>query len=204
MGDILEAIKNAMNSSDRETQIHISNEIKKCLHDNGPFSSEPVDCIIWVPIESISANDYNPNSVAPPEMKLLAHSISADGYTQPIVTYHRDGGREIVDGFHRNRVAREFKGVRDRVDGFLPVTTIRADREDRENRIASTIRHNRARGKHKIESMSDIVMELSRRNWSDERIAKEIGMDNDEVLRLRQITSLSDMFSDRDFSEAWE
>lgn len=86
----------------------------------------------------------------------------------------------------------------------MPVVVINNDREDKGDRIASTIRHNRARGKHRVEAMSDIVIELKRRNWSDSKIAKELGMDADEVLRLTQITGLAEMFADKDFSQAWE
>lgn len=138
-------------------------------------------------------------------MELLRHSIDADGYTQPIVTFKReDEIREVVDGFHRNRVARECESVSQRVNGYLPVVTINQSREDRGDRIAATIRHNRARGRHRIEAMSDIVIELKRRFWTDEKIGRELGMDADEVLRLTQITGLAEMFKDREFSEAWE
>ena len=185
-------------------QIVVSNKIKQRLHEIGPFAHEPVDCVLWMPIDSIIANDYNPNTVAPPEMRLLEHSIESDGYTQPIVTFLEKGRREVVDGFHRNRVARESKTIAERVHGFLPVTTINQDRASRPDRIASTIRHNRARGKHGIDPMSEIVLELSRRNWSDQKIARELGMDADEVLRLKQITGLQEAFKDREFSQAWE
>ncbi len=152
----------------------------------------------------MTANDYNPNSVAPPEMKLLEHSITADGYTQPIVSWDRADGFEVVDGFHRHRVGRESKTVSARIHGYLPVVVINQDREDKGDRIASTIRHNRARGKHQVEAMSDIVIELKRRNWSDEKIGRELGMDPDEVLRLCQITGLAEAFADQQFSGAWE
>src|SRR5690606_27736135 len=115
-----------------------------------------------------------------------------------------DGTREVIDGFHRHRVGKECPDIQKRVQGYLPVVTIRQDREDRSDRIASTIRHNRARGKHRIDAMSEIVVELKRRNWSDERVARELGMDADEVLRLCQITGLSELFSDEEFSRAWE
>ncbi len=187
-----------------EEQISISNEIKIMLHNLGPFKNEPVDCVLWVKNDTVSANDYNPNTVAPPEMELLAHSIGEDGYTQPIVSWAHDDTREVVDGFHRHRVGKERADIAKRVHGHLPVVTINAGRADLTDRMASTIRHNRARGKHKIEAMSDIVIELSRRNWSDERIAKNLGMEPDEVLRLKQISGLAEMFSDQDFSEAWD
>lgn len=179
------------------------NEIKRMLHAVSPMKSEPVDCVLWVPCDSVSANDYNPNSVAPPEMKLLEVSIGEDGYTQPIVTYREEQGRVVVDGFHRNRVGKECEAIRLRVHGMLPVVTINEDRTDKGDRIAATIRHNRARGKHKVSAMSDIVVELKRRNWSDEKIGRELGMDPDEVLRLTQISGLAEMFADREFSEAW-
>jgi len=180
------------------------NELKKKLHELSPLKNEPVDCVLWVPNEGIYANDYNPNSVAPPEMELLRLSISSDGYTQPIVTMIGEAGREVIDGFHRNRVGRECDDVRERVKGFLPVVTIREDRTDKADRMAATVRHNRARGKHSVTAMSDIVVELKRRNWSDDKIGKHLGMDADEVLRLAQITGLADIFKDKEFSQAWE
>lgn len=189
---------------DDDDRVEAINTIKIMLHDVSPFHSEPVDCVLWVPADHIQANDYNPNKVAPPEMRLLELSISEDGYTQPIVTWKVDGHREVVDGFHRNRVGKECKLVRQRVHGYLPVTTINDDRSDKGDRIASTIRHNRARGKHQVQGMSDIVLELKRRNWTDEKICKQLGMDPDEVLRLTQIQGLAEMFSDHEFSEAWE
>lgn len=186
-------------------RIEAINAVKVALHEISPFHGEPVDCVLWVPGEYVEANDYNPNVVATPEMKLLEHSIASDGYTQPIVTYPReDGRREVVDGFHRNRVGKESKIVRGRLRGYLPVTTIRGDRVNREDRIAATIRHNRARGRHTVDNMSEIVVELSRRNWSDEKIGRELGMEPDEVLRLKQISGLAEVFADREFSEAWE
>lgn len=180
------------------------NEIRLALHSISPFASEPVDCVVWVKNDSVIANDYNPNSVAPPEMKLLEHSITEDGYTQPIVAWRREDDYEVVDGFHRNRVGRECEAVQKRVHGYLPLAVINDSREDKGDRIAATIRHNRARGKHRIDSMSDIIVELKRRNWSDEKIGRELGMDPDEILRLAQISGLSEMFADRQFSQAWE
>lgn len=186
-----------------DERIAVLNEIRQALHEVSPLSSEPVDCVLWVPIDTVEANDYNPNVVAPPEMRLLELSIEADGFTQPVVTFPTNGHREVVDGFHRNLVAQRGK-VHARLQGYLPVTTIRSDRQSREDRIAATIRHNRARGQHQISDMSEIVVELSRRNWSDERIGRELGMDPDEVLRLKQISGLAEMFADEEFSEAWE
>ena len=187
-----------------DERIAAINEIRAALHELSPFSKEPVDFVRWVASENIAANDYNPNSVAPPEMELLRTSISADGYTQPIVAHDEGDKYVVIDGFHRNRVGKECLDVRERIYGYLPVVQIRADATDRNHRMASTIRHNRARGKHKVEAMSEIVIELKRRNWSDARICKELGMDRDEVLRLCQISGLSEIFAGQEFSKAWE
>jgi hypothetical protein len=180
------------------------NALRRLIADHSPFKDEPVDFVEWVSSDSVHANDYNPNSVAPPEMELLRLSITADGYTQPIVTMPNDEGREVIDGFHRNRVGKECDDVRQRTRGYLPVVSIREDRTGKGDRIAATIRHNRARGKHRVDAMSDIVIELKRRNWSETRIAKELGMEPDEVLRLCQISGIAELFSDDEFSLAWD
>lgn len=181
------------------------NTVREWLHAISPFNTEPVDFVKWVKSADVHANDYNPNSVAPPEMELLHKSIQADGYTQPIVSMPDPDGRyEVIDGFHRHRVGKECADIQSRVHGYLPLVQIRQSQQDRNDRMAATIRHNRARGKHKVESMSEIVVELKRRFWSDEKIASELGMEPDEVLRLQQITGLSGLFGDREFSEAWE
>lgn len=202
--EIVGAVARELEHMSLGQKVEFLNTLKRGIHELSPFSTEPVDCVLWVPADEVRANDYNPNSVAPPEMKLLARSIQADGYTQPIVAWPAGEGFEVVDGFHRNRVGKEVSAVRKRVQGYLPVTVMRDDRTGRNDRIAATIRHNRARGKHKVEAMSDIVVELKRRNWTDERIGNELGMDPDEVLRLCQITGLAELFADQDFSSAWE
>lgn len=189
---------------DTEQKIEAVNLIRLKLKEHSPFKSEPVDCVLWVKQEEVGANDYNPNKVAPPEMELLKLSILNDGYTQPIVAWDVEGKKEVIDGFHRNRVGKECKEVRDRIHGYLPIVTINDSQTEKNNRIASTIRHNRARGKHQVEAMSDIVLELKNRNWTNQRICKELGMDEDEVLRLCQITGLEEMFKDEDFSKSWE
>jgi ParB-like chromosome segregation protein Spo0J len=187
-----------------DQQVAVLNDARQQMHDAGPFRREPVDCVLWVKGDEVYANDYNPNSVAPPEMELLRLSIQEDGYTQPIVSWLNEAFFEVVDGFHRNRVGRECPDVTERIHGYLPLTVVNNERTDRGDRIASTIRHNRARGKHAVVAMSDIVIELKRRNWSDTKIGKHLGMDPDEVLRLSQISGLAEMFQDRQFSEAWE
>jgi len=168
------------------------------------MAREPVDCVIWVPSGTVVANDYNPNAVALPEMDLLQLSIMADGYTQPIVAWRAGDGFEIVDGFHRGRVGKEVGAVIKRTQGHLPISIINTDRTSKEDRIAATIRHNRARGKHSVSAMSEIVVDLARRNWSDQRIATELGMEPDEVLRLKQVSGLAELFAGQEFSDAWE
>lgn len=199
------AVVNYLNAEDGlRAKVERLNALRRLIAKYSPFS-EPVDLVEWVLVDDVHANDYNPNSVAPPEMELLRLSIMADGYTQPIVTMaDPDGTREVIDGFHRHRVGKEMPDVRQRIHGYLPAVRIKEDRQGRNDRIASTIRHNRARGKHRVDAMSDIVVELKRRNWSEERIGKELGMDPDEVLRLCQVSGLADLFSDEDFSASWD
>jgi hypothetical protein len=139
-------------------------------------------------------------------MELLEVSIMNDGYTQPIVAWNNPEKEkiEVIDGFHRNRVGKESKIVSKRVMGYLPIVDIRKEQSGKNDRIASTIRHNRARGKHQVNAMSEIVIELKNRNWSNSRISKQLGMDEEEVLRLCQISGLEHLFTDKDFSNAWE
>lgn len=191
------------NLNESEMVINL-NDIREELHKISPFKNEPVDFVKWVKADKVQANDYNPNSVAPPEMQLLEISIINDGYTQPIVTWPLDDKIEVIDGFHRNRVGKESKEVSARIKGYLPTVTIKKEREGKGDRMASTIRHNRARGKHAVSAMSDIVLELKKRNWSESRIGKELGMDEDEILRLCQISGLAEAFENDDFSKAWE
>lgn len=202
---LADQIRRALHSMSMEDRVTAINSLREAIHECSPFRTEPVDFVRWVKNPLVHSNDYNPNSVAPPEMELLHRSIQADGYTQPIVSMaDPDGTFEVIDGFHRHRVGKECADIQSRVHGYLPLVQIRESQQDKNDRMAATIRHNRARGKHKVESMSEIVVELKRRFWSDEKIAKELGMESDEVLRLQQITGLSGLFSDREFSEAWE
>lgn len=158
----------------------------------------PVLNVKMVPIDKVVANDYNPNKVATPEMELLKHSIEEDGYTQPIVTYYDDENDQyiVVDGFHRYRCAKEFFDLTE-----VPIVTID---KDLNNRMASTIRHNRARGTHQIIDMSKIVLDLTKNGWSEEQISKHLGMELDEIIRLKQISGLKEAFADHVFSRSWE
>ena len=204
MDDLKKQITELLSGLELSEKINAINEIRECIHEQSPFKNEPVDYVKWVLAENVVANDYNPNKVAPPEMELLEISIMNDGYTQPVVTFPNNGKIEVVDGFHRTRVSKESKIVRQRVMGYTPTVIIRKEQSDKNDRIASTIRHNRARGKHQVDAMSEIILELKNRNWKNERIARELGMDEEEILRLCQITGLQDIFKDDDFSKSWE
>ncbi len=162
----------------------------------------PVYGVIAVPIEKIVPNTYNPNAVAPPELKLLYDSIREDGYTMPIVCYHDKTKDEyvIVDGFHRYRIMLEYRDIYEREGGMLPVSVID---KPIDSRMASTIRHNRARGNHDVDLMSNIIKELHELGRSDAWISRHLGMDRDEILRLKQITGLASLFAEADFSRAW-
>ncbi|EED0594683.1 ParB N-terminal domain-containing protein [Escherichia coli] len=185
-----------------EKTIQALNHLRCVLHEISPFAQEPVDCVLWVKADEIVANDYNPNVMAPSEKKLLKQSLEKDGFTQPIVVSEETSHYLVVDGFHRQLLGRRTVTGK-RLKGWLPVTCINPDRKGQTSRIAATIRHNRARGKHQITSMSDIVRDLSRLGWTDERIGTELGMDQDEVLRLKQISGLTELFQQTDFSPAW-
>lgn len=198
-------IHSLLSDKELKEKVELINQLREFIHELSPFKNEPVDFVKWVWNEDVTANDYNPNKVAPPEMELLEISIMNDGYTQPIVTWQNEdkGKIEVIDGFHRNRVGKESKIVRQRIQGFLPTVIIRKEQSGKNDRIASTIRHNRARGKHQVDAMSEIVIELKNRNWANSRIARELGMDEEEVLRLCQISGLENIFNDNDFSKAW-
>ena len=184
-----------------EEKIKAINEFRMAIHSVSPFRNEPVDCVLWIKNKHISPNDYNPNNVAPPEKKLLLKSIEADGFTQPIVvTQSSPEEYEIVDGFHRHELGKGKASLRYRLKGYLPITCLEGDRHDR---MAATIRHNRARGRHQIHAMSEIVRELALLGWEDAKIGNELGMDEDEVLRLKQINGLQELFASRRFSKAW-
>lgn len=189
-----------------DEKVSVINELRSAIHEISPFKNEPVDFVKWVKNTTVTQNDYNPNKVAPPEMKLLELSILNDGYTQPIVAWSDSdkGMVEVIDGFHRSRVGKESNVIKARVNGYLPIVDIRNEQSSKNDRMASTIRHNRARGKHQVDAMSSIVTELKNRNWRNARIAKELGMDEEEVLRLCQISGLEELFSDKDFSRSWE
>lgn len=198
---LLELKKEFNKIEDIDEKVKMINLIKLNIADMSPFQ-EPVDVVRWIKAEDVQANEYNPNKVASPEMKLLYTSIKLDGYTQPIVAYRLPNGKyEVVDGFHRNRVGKEYDDIKERLKGYLPIVVIDKPLDER---MGSTIRHNRARGTHQIRSMSDIVVELSKEGWTDEEICEKLGMELDEVIRLKQISGLKEAFSNHEFSKSWE
>ena len=185
---------------DIDEKITIINKVNVAISKCNPLS-EPICNVQYVKADQVHANEYNPNKVATPEMELLYNSILLDGYTQPIVAYKiNDNEYEIVDGFHRNRVGKEHKDINDRIHNYLPITIIDKPLDER---MGSTIRHNRARGSHQIRSMSEIVLDLSKSGWSDSEISEKLGMEMDEVLRLKQITGLKEAFQNHTFSKSW-
>lgn len=198
------AIARLAELDDEDVRLDAVNALRLALHEHSPLRSEPVDCVVWVRAEEVRANDYNPNVVAPPELRLLQRSIMADGYTQPIVVWPVEDGYEIVDGFHRHRVGKEVRAVSRRVRGRLPVTVINSDRTDRADRQAATVRHNRARGQHTVDGIAELVLDFARQGKTDRWIAEELEMDPDQVLRMKQTQGLAELFADEEFSEAWE
>jgi ParB-like chromosome segregation protein Spo0J len=165
--------------------------------------NDPVDNVIRVPLEKVQANDYNPNSVAARELELLHTSISHDGYTQPIVTIYDEKIDKyvIVDGFHRYFIMRQYKDIYEKNGGLVPIVVLKKDINDR---MASTVRHNRARGKHAVEGMANIVFNMLDNGWQDTDVCHELGMEHEELIRLKHITGFSKLFSDTEYRRAYE
>jgi ParB-like chromosome segregation protein Spo0J len=199
--ELREAIADLETDDDK---IESLNYVRSELHSVSPLKHHPVDYVFWAKSDKVEANEYNPNAVAPPEMQLLYESIANDGYTMPIVSFNDEKIIRIVDGFHRRETERRNADISESTHGYLPLTTIRNTQADSSNRMASTIRHNRARGSHNIELMSQIVSELVEMGKGDAWICKHIGMSVDELLRLKQITGLASLFLNKDFSQSWE
>jgi hypothetical protein len=186
---------------DVNKRVEILNYIRSQLHEVSPLKHHPVDFVAWESAKNVEANDYNPNRVATPEMDLLITSIEEDGYTMPVVTSPEEDIMRIVDGFHRRQSLLRSANIYASTMGYLPVTYIREQHRACSDRIATTIRHNRARGVHDIDLMSNIVKELTDLGRSTEWIVKHVGMDHDEILRLKQVTGLAALFADKEFSE---
>jgi len=201
---LIHDVENYLQSLSEDQRIEAINAFRQAIHELSPFREQPVDCVLWIKQDAITANDYNPNNVAPPEKRLLCKSLELDGFTQPIVvTENVPHHYEIVDGFHRHEIGTHRAALKRQLKGYLPVTCLRKERKDKIDRMAATIRHNRARGRHQINAMSEIVRELVLLGWDETKIGTELGMDSDEVLRLKQINGLLELFADRRFSEAW-
>jgi ParB-like chromosome segregation protein Spo0J len=201
---LINEIESYLQSLPEEERINAINAFRQAIHNNSPFREQPIDCVLWVKQDSITANDYNPNNVAPPEMRLLSTSLELDGFTQPIVVTEKEPQHyEIVDGFHRHEIGKNRAAMKRQLKGYQPIACLRKERQQKLDRIAATVRHNRARGRHQINAMSELVRELALLGWNDAKIGKELGMDDDEVLRLKQINGLLELFADRRYSEAW-
>ena len=199
-----DSLKNLLTKEiNAEDQISIIEEIKELLHDLSPLKEQPVNRIRWVLIDEVCPNDYNPNSVAKKEMGLLYTSIKHDGYTQPIVTIQdqKTGKYVIIDGFHRYYTAKTNADILERNKGYLPIVVLEKDINDR---MASTVRHNRARGMHSIAGMSSMVFTMLENGWSDKEICNELGMGVEELVKLKHITGFSKLFADAEYNKAWE
>jgi len=188
---------------DDDTKINVIESVKEVIDKYSPLNTQPVNRIRWVDVDMVQANDYNPNSVATIEMKLLYTSIKHDGYTQPIVTIFDKNINKyvIIDGFHRYFTCKSHDDIRERNHGKLPIVVLDKDINDR---MASTVRHNRARGKHSIKGMSSIVFGMLDNGWEDHDICEELGMEAEELLRLKHITGFSKLFADAEYKKAWE
>jgi ParB-like chromosome segregation protein Spo0J len=173
------------------------------MHDLSPNKSQPVDFVVWVPIDMVEPNDYNPNSVAQKEMQLLYTSIWNDGYTQPTVTIWDESKQKyvIVDGFHRYFTCKNNADIRERNHGMLPIVVIDKDINER---MAATVRHNRARGKHSVQGMSSMVFKLLDQGWKDEDICNQLGMEPEELLKLKYVTGFAKLFENTEYKQAWE
>jgi ParB-like chromosome segregation protein Spo0J len=201
MEQIKQLIKDKFNQcSDKELLL---NELKEFLHREISEIKQPIDFVRWIPIDKVQPNDYNPNSVAKVEMGLLYKSIKHDGYTQPIVTIYDETIDKyvIVDGFHRYFTAKSNSDILERTKGYLPCVVIEKDINER---MAATIRHNRARGSHSVAGMGSVVFEMLQNGWSDEEICNHLGMEPEEILKLKHITGFSKLFKDVEYNKSWQ
>ena len=205
---IISVLKEYLAKLNDEQKIEALNKIKISLHQISPFKNEPTDCVLWIKQQQVIANDYNPNVMSPTEKRLLETSLVKDGYTQPVVVLpiqqskNKPSQWQVVDGYHRYLLSKK-NSLNKRINGYLPITILDVESHTMADQTAATIRHNRARGQHQVAAMSDIVRDLSRLGWNDQKIGDELGMSQDEVLRLKQISGLAELFSEHDFSEAW-
>ncbi|HGN1968919.1 TPA: IbrB-like domain-containing protein [Proteus mirabilis] len=205
---IISVLKEYLAKLNDEQKIEALNKIKISLHQISPFKNEPTDCVLWIKQQQVITNDYNPNVMSPTEKRLLETSLVKDGYTQPVVVLpiqqskNKPSQWQVVDGYHRYLLSKK-NSLNKRINGYLPITILDVESHTMADQMAATIRHNRARGQHQVAAMSDIVRDLSRLGWNDQKIGDELGMSQDEVLRLKQISGLAELFSEHNFSEAW-
>jgi predicted transcriptional regulator len=200
---IIATIQDTLSTLQMNERVQYIEQIKQALHNSSPLALQPINLVRWVPIDKVQANDYNPNSVAGKEMGLLYTSIKHDGYTQPIVTIYDEKIDKyiIVDGFHRYFTCKTRKDILDRNLGLLPIVVLNSDIN---NRMASTVRHNRARGEHSLSGMSNMVYEMLKNGCQDHDICNELGMEPEELLKLKHITGFSKLFKDKEFTNAWK
>lgn len=192
----------AFNQSD--DKVKFIHELRGFIHKIlSPVSSQPIDFVRWVPIDKVQPNDYNPNSVAKIEMGLLYKSIKHDGYTQPVVTIYDEQQDKyiIVDGFHRYFTCKNNKDIYERNHGLLPIVVIEKDINER---MAATVRHNRARGAHSVSGMSNMVFQMLENGWKDEEICNHLGMEPEEILKLKHLTGFSKLFADAEYRKSWQ
>ncbi len=201
MENIKKAIKEAI--KDCKNRSKLLNDIREYLHKEISEVNQPIDLVKWVPIKDVQPNDYNPNSVAKVEMGLLYKSIKHDGYTQPIVTIYDEDIKKyvIVDGFHRYFTCLQNKDIQERNKGLLPIVVIEKDKNER---MAATVRHNRARGSHSISGMSSMVFDMLENGWTEEEICNHLGMEPEEVLKLKHITGFSKLFENVEYKKTWQ
>jgi ParB-like chromosome segregation protein Spo0J len=201
---VLSRIKKEIEGLEESEVIDFIYNLRKGIHEEcSPLNSQPVDHIQWIPIEKVCPNDYNPNSVARKEMQLLYTSIKHDGYTQPVVTIYDEQKKKyvIIDGFHRYYTCKSNPDILKRNKGLLPIVVLEKDINDR---MASTVRHNRARGTHSVDGMSNMVFSMLDNGWQDADICNELGMEPEELLRLKHISGFSKLFENTDYKKAWE
>jgi len=201
MENLKKTIINEYKLSNNKTEF--LNELRRFIHDELSEIKQPIDFVRWIPVEKVCPNDYNPNSVAKVEMGLLYKSIKHDGYTQPIVTIYDDEKDMyvIVDGFHRYYTCKTNKDIYDRNKGYLPCVVIEKDINER---MAATVRHNRARGEHSVSGMGNMVFEMLSNGWTDDEICNHLGMEPEEILKLKHITGFSKLFADKEFNKSWQ
>jgi ParB-like chromosome segregation protein Spo0J len=200
LDDIKALIAQTLEGKDINQSVEIINELRAFIHEFSPMKCEPCDFIRWVKVEKVSPNDYNPNSTAGKEMNLLYISIKEDGITMPIVTIQDGEDYTIVDGFHRYFTCKTMDDLKERMNGYLPITVINKSLEER---IAATVRHNRARGSHSVQGMSNLVFKMLQEGVSDDQICNKLGLDATELVKLKHITGYSKLYENVEYGKSW-